>query len=101
MIHILHADIAAARRNFREIHDGPAARRRERDGQQAPEGALLHVNGVSNMRRDLPFLAIVPRRGRVQSFRLSEAYRARGRDKGAALKKAETEIRAAIAAAGL
>lgn len=69
--------------------------------EQAPEGALLHVNGVSNMRRDLPFVAIVPPHGRVQTFRLSEPYRARSRDKGAALKEAETEIRTAIAAAGL
>jgi hypothetical protein len=66
--------------------------------EQAPEGALLHVNGVSNMRRDLPFIAIVPPRGRVQTFRLSEPYRARGRDKGEALKQAEAEVRAAIEA---
>jgi len=67
--------------------------------QQAPEGALLRVNGVSNMRRDLPFIAIVPPRGRVETFCLSEPYRARTRDKGAALKQAEVEVRAAIDAA--
>lgn len=66
--------------------------------EQSPEGALLHVNGVSNMRRDLPFIAIVPPRGRVQVFGLSEPYRARTRDKGAALEQVEAEFRAAIEA---
>lgn len=64
--------------------------------EQAPEGALLHVNGISNMRRDLPFVAIVPPYGKVQVFRPSEPYRARKRDGGAALAEAETEIGAAI-----
>ena len=67
--------------------------------RQAPEGALLHVNGTSNMQKDLPFLAIVPPRGRVQVFRLAYAYRARRRDQGAALAGAEMEARAAIAVA--
>jgi hypothetical protein len=65
--------------------------------QQSPEGALLRVNGISNMRRDLPFIAIVPPRGLLQVFRLSEPYRARQRDSGAALIKAEMDVRAAIA----
>ena len=64
--------------------------------EQAPEGALLHVNGIGNMRRDLPFIALVPPCGKVQVFRLSEPYRARKRDGGAALAEAETEIRAVI-----
>ncbi len=65
----------------------------------APEGALLRLNGVSNMRRDLPFIAVVPPRGRVQIFRLSKPYRARTRDRGAALEQAEAELRVAIDAA--
>jgi len=64
---------------------------------RSPEGALLHVNGISNMRRDLPFIAVVPPRGLVQVFRLSEPYRARMREGGAALAQAETEVRVAIA----
>jgi hypothetical protein len=67
--------------------------------EQAPEGALLHVNGISNMRRDLPFAAVVPTYGPVHVFRLSEPYRARKRDGGAALAEAEAEIRKAMAAA--
>lgn len=67
--------------------------------EQEPEGALLHVNGISNMRRDLPFIALVPPHGKVLVFCLSEPYRARKRDGGAALAKAEAEIRDAIAAA--
>ena len=67
--------------------------------EQAPEGALLHVNGVSNMRRDLPFIAVVPPYGPVRVFRLSEPYRARKRDGGAALAEAEKEIREVISAA--
>lgn len=65
--------------------------------EQAPEGALLHVNGISNMRRDLPFVAVVPPYGTVRVFRLCEPYRARKRDGGAALSEAESEICAAIA----
>jgi len=65
--------------------------------EQTPEGALLHVNGVGSMQKDLPLIAVAPVRGTVQIFRLSEAYRARRRDKGAALEKAEMDVRAAIA----
>lgn len=65
--------------------------------RQTPEGALLHVNGIGSMQKDLPFIAVVPARGMVQIFRLGEAYRSRNRDKGAALIRAETELRAAIA----
>jgi hypothetical protein len=64
--------------------------------EQAPEGALLHVNGIGNMQKDLPFIAIVPPKGRLRVFKISPAYRARRRDKGAALAGAEAEIRAAI-----
>lgn len=66
--------------------------------EQAPEGALLHVNGISNMLKDLPFFAIVPPKGQVRIFKISEPYRARRRDKGAALAEAEAEISAAIEA---
>ena len=66
--------------------------------QQAPEGALLHVNGIGNMQKDLPFIAIVPPKGRVQVFKISEPYRARRRDKGTALAEAEAEISAAVEA---
>ena len=65
--------------------------------EQTPEGALLHVNGVGSMQKDLPLIAVAPARGTVQVFRLSEAYRARSRDKGAALEKTEMDVRAAIA----
>jgi len=64
---------------------------------RSPEGALLYVNSIGNMRRDLPFIAVVPPRGLVQVFRLSEPYRARMRDGGAALARAEMEVRVAIA----
>lgn len=64
--------------------------------RRTPEGALLHVNGIGNMRKDLPLIAVVPPRGLVQVFRLSEAYRARIRDKGTAVDRAEMEVRVAI-----
>jgi hypothetical protein len=67
--------------------------------RQTPEGALLHVNSVGNMQHDLPFIAVVPRRGLVQVFDFADAYRARRRDRGAALDLAEVELRAAMTVA--
>ncbi len=66
--------------------------------QQTPEGALLRVNKIASMQKNMPFIAVVPSRGIVQVFAPGEAYRARKRDKGAALARAEVEIMAAIEA---
>jgi len=63
------------------------------------EGRLLHACKITRLRENLPFIAIVPPKGRVQIFKISQPYRARRRDKGAALAEAEAEIRAAIEAA--
>jgi hypothetical protein len=62
------------------------------------EGRLLHACKITSLRKNLPFIAIVPPKGRLRVFKISPAYRARRRDKGAGLAGAEAEIRVAMEA---
>jgi hypothetical protein len=63
---------------------------------ETAEGRLLDRFEISNMRDDLPFLALVTRL-RLKPFRLGEAYRARRRDGGKALGGLERRIRKLLA----
>ena len=71
---------------------------RRKGSEDTPELQLLRHYKISNLSKDLPFIAIINRNERVITFRCNEAYRARERD-ATALAALEERIRSAAARA--
>ena len=63
---------------------------------ETSEGRLLSRLEITDLRRDLPFLALVAGSG-IKAFPLSRSYRKRLRDQGRALRKLEDKIAKALA----
>lgn len=76
------------RTRIRPEREGPAWQ----EFRKSAEGRLLKRFEISRLRHHLPFVAVIPPSPWVKDFQMSEAYRARQRDKGAALRKLENQI---------